>query len=846
MKCDKRSKLAQNTHGGSPGKSISTDSGHSDSSAAVSAGRFSGWAILAALALILLAAVAAYHNSLSGPLIFDDAIWIKENPNIQHLWPIWPVLFPSDATMVGGRPVVSLTLAINYALGGLNVWGYHALNLAIHILAAWTLLGVIRRTLLLPQLRERFGSVATPLALAAVILWMVHPLQTESVTYIIQRTEALMGLLYLLVLYGLIRGATSGGSRWWYVAAVMSCLLGMATKEVTATAPVIILVYDRIFLAGSFREAWRQRYGFYLALAATWGMVPLLLISTGFYGGTTGFAVKTFSWWSYLLTQPGVIVHYLGLTFWPSGLCLDYGWPAARSFDAILLPGVLVAALLALTIWALVKRREWGFLGVWFFAILAPSSSFVPIRDAAYEHRMYLPLAAVATGVVVGGWVAGQQLVRRGIVPLLVLEVMGGALVLLAGVALGILTFQRNVDYQSELSIWADAVAKAPGNARVHNNLGIALAGRSQIDEAMAHYRKALELKPDYAEAHSNLGNALTGRGQIDEAMAHYRRALEVKPDYAEAHNNLGNALVGCGRFDEAITQYQKVLEVKRDSAEVHNNLGNALAGCRRFDEAITQFQKALEVKPDYVAAHYDLGNALVGCGRFNEAITHFQKALEIKPDYVTARNNLGNALVGCGRFDEAITQYQKALEVKPDYVAAHYNLGNALVGCGRFDEAITQYQKALEVKPDYADARNTLGSVQSQREEIFKGLAERRELLHSRPDDVALLNDTAWLLATNPNASIRNGTEAVELAQRAERLSEGREPAILGTLAAAYAEAGRFAEALQTARKAMELATQQDKQPLAKSIRAKIPLYEAGTPFHAMPQPAAAGPLRP
>ncbi len=207
MKCDKRSKLAQNTHGGSPGKSISAGSGHSDSSAAVSAGRFSGWAILAALALILLAAVAAYHNSLAGPFIFDDASWIKDNSNIQHLWPIWPVLFPSHATLVGGRPVVSLTLAINYALGGLNVWGYHALNLAIHVLAAWTLLGVIRRTLLLPRLRERFGSVATPLALAAVILWMVHPLQTESVTYIIQRTEALMGLLYLLTLYCFLRGA---------------------------------------------------------------------------------------------------------------------------------------------------------------------------------------------------------------------------------------------------------------------------------------------------------------------------------------------------------------------------------------------------------------------------------------------------------------------------------------------------------------------------------------------------------------------------------------------------------------------------------------------------------------
>ncbi len=717
MKCDKRSKLAQNTHGGSPGKSISTDSGHSDSSAVVSAGRFSGWAILAALVLILLAAVAAYHNSLAGPFIFDDASWIKENSSIRHLWPIWPVLFPSHATLVGGRPVVSLTLAINYALGGLNVWGYHALNLAIHILAAWTLLGVIRRTLLLPRLRERFGSVATPLALAAVILWMVHPLQTESVTYIIQRTEALMGLLYLLTLYCFIRGASVAGSGVrgqgsgpgshpssfilppvaWYVGSVTACLLGMATKEVTATAPVIILLYDRTFLAGSFREAWRQRYGFYLALAATWGVVPLLLISTGFYGGTTGFAVEKFSWWSYLLTQPGVIVHYLGLTFWPSGLCLDYGWPAAHSLNAILLPGILVSALLALTIWALVRGQEWGFLGVWFFVILAPSSSFVPINEAAFEHRMYLPLAAVATGVVVGGWVAGQWLVRRGIVPLLVLETTGGLLVMFASIAFGFLTFQRNVDYQSELFIWQDTVAKAPENARAHYNFGNCLAWRGELDQAISHYQKALEIKPDDADTHNNFGIALASRGQFDEAVAHFQKALEINPALAETHNNLGSAL--------------------RDQ----------------------------------------------------------------------------------GHIAEAIVSFQKAVELNPDLAKAQYNFGNGLAWRGELDQAICHFQKALEIKPDYTEARNHLDMARSQRERILKALAGRRESLRSRPNDVALLNDMAWTLATNPNASIRNGAEATELAQRAVQLSDGREAAVLGTLAAAYAEAGRFSEAVQT-----------------------------------------------
>ena len=509
----KRSKPAENTPGGWPGNHVST-SGDVVSSPAISAGRFSGGAIIPALALLLLVAVAAYHNSFTGPFTFDDAIWINENSNIRHLWPIGAVLFPPDATVVGGRPVVSLTLALNYALGGTNVWGYHAFNLVIHILAAWTLFGVLRRTLILPRLRERFGSAATPLALAAAILWMIHPLQTESVTYVIQRTEALMGLFYLLVLYGVIRGATWGGSRWWYVVAVLSCLLGMATKEVTVTAPVIVLVYDRMFLAGTFREAWRQRYGLYLALAATWSVVPLLLISTGFYGGTAGFGVQKFTWWTYLLTQPGVLVHYLGLTFWPRGLCLDYGWPAAHGWNDVLGPAVLMVGLLALTFWALVRGWGWGFLGVWFFLVLAPTSSFVPIQDAAFEHRMYLPLAAVVTGVVLGGYLVGQGVVGGGKISGPVVQIMGVSLLILAGAALGILTLRRNEDYRSELSIWEDTVAKAPGNERAENNLGNTLNGCRRTDEAIAHYQKALELKPDFADAHYNLGLALVNRGQ--------------------------------------------------------------------------------------------------------------------------------------------------------------------------------------------------------------------------------------------------------------------------------------------------------------------------------------------
>ena len=225
------------------------------------------WATFLAGGLIVLATVLAYRNSFSGPFIFDD-LAISQNPTIRELWPIWkPLCPPNHGEPVTGRPLLNLSFAVNYAVSGLNVRGYHVANLAIHVLAALLLFGILRRTFLLRSLGN--SQIPTPIyfALAIALLWAVHPLQTESVTYIVQRAESLVGLFYLLTLYCFIRGATWGRGRYWYAAAVLACLLGMASKEVMVSAPLIVLLYDRAFLAGSLREAWRRRYGFYLALA---------------------------------------------------------------------------------------------------------------------------------------------------------------------------------------------------------------------------------------------------------------------------------------------------------------------------------------------------------------------------------------------------------------------------------------------------------------------------------------------------------------------------------------------------------------------------------------------------
>ena len=463
----------------------------------------SGWTTALSAGLIALAALAVYANGFSGAFILDDVERIEQNPTIRHLWPPRPWLLPSP---VNPRPLVGATLAVNYALGRFDVWGYHAVNLAIHILAAWTLFGIVRRTLSLPRMRERFGTAATPLALAAALVWTVHPLQTAAVTYVIQRSESLVGLFYLLTLYCTLRGTTvdavisKSAAIRWYVGSAIACLLGMATKEVMATAPLVVLLYDRTFLSGTFRAALRQRWGLYLALCASWGVLVWLLIGSGFHHGSTGFTVREFTWQSYLLTQPGVLVHYLRLAIWPAGLCLDYGWPPAHGLAGIAVPGLLILALLGLTCWAVVKRPAMGFLGAWFFLILAPTSSFVPIKDAAFEHRMYLPLAALAVLAVIAGWrlhaALQSQLQWRA----------GAALLALVLLALGWGTVRRNDDYHSQIGILRKTVLQATNNARTRINL--------------ASYLIANE---SYAEAAENAGRGnCTRAGQRDGAATNW------------------------------------------------------------------------------------------------------------------------------------------------------------------------------------------------------------------------------------------------------------------------------------------------------------------------------------
>jgi protein O-mannosyl-transferase len=614
--------------------------------------------VLLAGGLIVLAGLAAYHNSLGGPFTFDDAGSILENSTIRHLWPPGPALSPpfSGGETVGGRPILNFSLAINYAISGPKVWSYHALNVLIHVLAGLTLFGVIRRTLRL--LGRGAGSDSTVPAFAAALLWTVHPLQTEAVTYTIQRAESLMGLWYLLTFYGFVRARVAAGEGsarrlapvWWLAGSLLACALGMGTKEVMVSAPVLVLLYDRTFLAGSFREAWRRSGRFYLALASTWLLLAALMAGTHNRGGSIGYG-NGVPWWAYTLTQFPALAHYLQLSVWPRPLVFDYGIVWIRSAGEVVPAAILVLLLALGAAWAFFQPavaagdkpqgsltlRTVGFLGVWFFAILAPTSSVVPgTTQMIVEHRMYLSLAAVMVLAVLGLQALAARIVRPERTAALLL-----AICLPLACAWGALTVRRNEIYRDGLTLWQDTVAKRPEAARPHNYLGAVLYTAGRIPEAMAEYQTASRLDPGFAPAHNGQGTVYLKTGHLAEALAQYGQAVALAPGYAEGQYNFGLALLAADRPAEAILHEEIALHQRPEYADALNTLGNALFRLGRPAEAVPNYEAAVRLKPADAELRNNLGIALAHAGNLREAVAQLQEAVRLKPGDAATRSNL-------------------------------------------------------------------------------------------------------------------------------------------------------------------------------------------------------------
>jgi protein O-mannosyl-transferase len=602
--------------------------------------------------LVLLAGLVAYGNTLHVPFVFDDHSSIVDNPVIKNLDNFLASL---DGYRYNPRRVIGyLTFALNYRFGGLDVFGYHLVNLGIHLAASllvYTFILILAQT---PYLRgSRLVPHGRPLALLCGLLFAVHPLQTQAVTYVVQRLASLASTFYLLamVLYGAarlrqVRDGRLGSPQalLYFCGALFAALSAVHTKEIAFTLPFMLILFEALF----FPATARKQTGFFLGAAVVLALGAIVVAHDPRPLGQLLSDVdasliesSALSRTEYLFTQFRVIATYLRLLILPVSQNLDYDYPAARSlFEApVLAAAMLLFAMIGSGLWLLKRGRTGDDPGLilpafgifWFFLCLAVESSIIPISDVIFEHRLYLPSVGVITAIVSLAFLFGQRVPARSAV------MLGTATV----VAMAVITWQRNRVWADGVTLWQDVIAKSPGKARPRNELGKVYFDQGRYPEAIAQYRAAIAITPEFLPARNNLGAAYQKSGDLDAAIAQYQFVLDREPSRTETRNNLGSAYDRKGMLDQAISEFEGALKAKPDYAAAHNNLGAAYRKKGRFDEAIAQYRAALRLKPDYASAYNNLGIAYAVMGRLDDAVQQMETALRLQPENGEFRENL-------------------------------------------------------------------------------------------------------------------------------------------------------------------------------------------------------------
>jgi tetratricopeptide (TPR) repeat protein len=740
-----------------------------------------GWLLLAVGLVFVQTACHEFVN-------YDDGLYVYDNPPVSHGLTARGIVWAFTHFHAGyWSPLTWLSMMLDCQLYGLSAGGHHLSNMVLHAAT------VILLFLVLWQMTGGFW----PSALAAAV-FAIHPLRVESVAWVTERKDVLSGLFFVLALGAYVRYVQHPFSVARYLAIMVCLALGLMAKPIVVTLPLVLLLLDYWPLGRLASDSCRNRTLPHCnggeSVADTNSLAALL----------PRFPVL----WQLVIEKLPLLLLaaiFCGVTVWTQaeGLVLNKEvsswWRIANALVSYVayLEQFVCPVGLAVFYPHPGDHLPIGNVLVALIVLALISTGVLACRRRCPYLLMgwlwYLGMLAPVIGLVQAGWQARAD--RFTYLPQI------GLCIALAWGAAGVL---RSYSCRGGLGGTAAALVLAV-------LMGCAWRQTSFWSDTETLWAHAVACTSRNFVAYQGLGRVLAERGKLDEAMAYYRKSLESKPDYAAAYEGLGLALVARGQHDEAMACYQKALTIEPDSPELYDDLGRALAACGRLNEAVAPYRKALELQPHDAMIRYDLANALAGLGQFDEAIEHYQTAVKSLPDHVQAYNNLGIALASCGRLDEAIAQFERALKLKPDDAGLHSNLANALTAHGRPTEALVHYETALKLQPNHVETQKNL----------------------------------AWLRATCSQASLRNGTKAVELAERANKLCGGRRPDVLDCLGAAYAAAGWFPEALVTARQALELATQQNAHALADALRARIALYEAGKPFYQTPSPSGPRPTR-
>jgi len=618
--------------------------------------RPAAWTVAALLAFFI---GIVYLPSAHVPFIFDDIICIVQNESITQLWPLFGVekagpLNPPPEHPTSGRPLANLSFAVNYSFGGLNPTGYHVLNIAFHYFNAMLLWAITRRTLRLPYFDGRYGRSAEWLALAVAALWALHPLQTEAVIYATQRTELMMAFFYLATLYcslhywqlnplpsnevfgerALNEARKSRLRNRWLSLAIFSCLCGMASKEVMVSAPLIVLLFERTFLAGKLKTALRHSWPLYIGLASTWLLLAGLTLagprpdSAGFHLG-----IPPHVWW---LTQSRIFFLYLKLVVWPWPLLIHYELPYATELAEAWIYVVPLLLLGILTLVLLWQNRPVGFLGTWMFAVLSPTFVVPVVTEMAAERRMYLALAPCVLLFVIGGYRLAQLIVRYGKdeqQPSRSFAPLGASIVLTILLALlfCFVNVSRLAAYENEMTLWLEVLKSQPKNSRAHFYLGTVLEAQGNPALAIEQYQEAIRLDPNPTQAHYRLGLLLNKKGDYSEAAAQFAEAARGLPQKnANMFNAEAVALFMAGRTDEAIKIYRRIIDFDPNFWPAYRNMGTALQKAGEFKDAVQAFESALRLNPQAIDIYNDLANSYLRLNQKAQARVALERGLNL------------------------------------------------------------------------------------------------------------------------------------------------------------------------------------------------------------------------
>ena len=632
--------------------------------------------LFASLLLVLL----IYSNTFDSPFVFDDIPNITKNPHVRlvelQFDKLREAAFDSPSS---NRPLSNLSFALNYYVHDYDPAGYRWVNIVLHMLTGVLLYFLFKVTLNIPSMRTRYQRFRW-MPLLATLFWLVHPIQVNAVTYVVQRMTVLATFFYLLSMFcyvGARLESRVGRKRLLFFGCVSSGILSLSSKEIAATLPFTILLYEWYFFQDADWSWIRKRFLPTLLLLIAFGaLVWLYLGADPFARILESYENRDFTLSERLLTELRVVIFYLSLFIFPhpSRLTLDYEFPLSHSFvdpPTTLFCFVILSGLLGVALFRGKRDRLLSFGILWFLGNLLIESSIIGL-EIIFLHRMYLPSAIICLATI-------ALLADRTSKPWMPATGLTCVSLLFA-----FWTHQWNEVWHDELTLWKDNVVKAPGKSRPHINLGNALRLQGRPSEALEHYQRALEIRPEFAETHYNAGVALYDMGETLQSVESYQRAIELDPKHAKAHNNLGRSMATLGHYPEAKGHYQQALKLKPNHATAHLNLGTLLADEGKYDEAIQRYVAALRLQPRLKEAHAALGFALANQKQYEKALRAYGDALRVAPHYPAAHFHLAQLLVQLGRESEAVLHYRAALRGKPNWGEAREGLEHLLQSTNR------------------------------------------------------------------------------------------------------------------------------------------------------------------